>query len=162
MQFLFEGAWEVVREVDEGSWGYKEEAREIEAHYFDDDHEEGQPRARGRRRKGRSNPLEKYRHANVVDYGDEFPRLPQGMNPLNPALADPAVARRGRLRLHRGGFLQQQQQQQQLLQQLQDEHDQLWGGGGRRQRGTLSPDLPLMELFWRTLLPWNTVMGTAR
>lgn len=64
------------------------------------------------------------------------------------ALADPAVARRGRLRFNRARGAP------------------FWGGGaaavrqggqGLLDRGTLNPDLPLLELFWRSLFPWNTI-----
>lgn len=32
--------------------------------------------------------------------------------------------------------------------------------GGRQ--GNLNPDLPLLELFWRTLLPWNMIDSSRR
>lgn len=136
MQFLFDGAWAVLVEVEREPGSYKLEEEEA-ARYYEE------------------NPLEKYRGVAVADYGDEWPRLPPDLNPLEPALADPAVARRGRLRLRRGmprgmgGFQQQQQQQ-------------LWGNGDGigPAHANLNPNLPLLELFWRSLLPWNTIASS--
>ncbi len=135
MQFLFDGAWEVLGEVDQGSWGYKEEAQELVALY-----EEG-------------SPLDKYRQVDSADFRDEFARLPPELNPLDPALADPAVARRGRLRFRRGMLGGRAGVQPPAL----------WGEADhRRTRGNLDPNLPLMELFWRSLLPWNTIDPSLR
>ena len=46
--------------------GYNEEMTEQQRHHF------------------LGTPLRKYARANVLDYGDEFPRLPNDVNPLNP------------------------------------------------------------------------------
>ena len=136
MQFLFDGAWEVLVEVDQGSWGYKEEEQELSTHY------------------GEGSPLDKYRQVDSADFRAEFARLPPELNPLDPALADPAVARRGRLRLRRGmlgGRAGMQPQQQ------------MWGEADEgRTRGLLDVNLPLAELFWRSLLPWNSIDSSRR
>jgi len=140
MQFLFDGAWAVLVEVERDPGAYKLEEEEVARHYGPGE-----------------NPLDKYRGVAVADYGDEWPRLPADLNPLDPALADPAVARRGRLRLRRGGG--------RGLGGFQHPQQQLWGGGiggdgMGRAGGNLDPNLPLAELFWRSLLPWNTIRSS--
>jgi hypothetical protein len=66
--------------------GYREEAQELDTNFV------------------HGGPADKYRNASVADFVDEFQTLPGDANPLDPALADPAIARRGRLRfLQRGG-----------------------------------------------------------
>lgn len=65
------------------------------------------------------------------------------------ALADPAIARRGRLRLNR--------QQPVWGEAIPAGAEGGGGGGSGLMGGTLDPNLPLLELFWRSLLPWNTV-----
>lgn len=53
--------------------GYHEEAREQAQHFF------------------AGTPLLKYARANVLDYGDEFPRLPADVNPLHPGMSRPVL-----------------------------------------------------------------------
>ena len=99
-----------------------------------------------------------------MDFQDAFRRIPADANPLDPGLMDAALHyapnRRRFLRMNRaqggrgddGGIdldMVGRQQMQTLL------------GGGRNAMTVIDPDLPLFEVFWRSLLPWARVDGVA-
>jgi len=137
MQFLYDGAREVLCQAEQQveAWLYDLEVKELARH-------------------SGFSPLEKYCAVSVSDYGDEWPRLPPEINPLDPALADPAVARRGRLRLRRAlpaEIAAFPPPRHQLL----NDADQ--NRGRRLTQEFLDPNLPLLELFWRSFLPWNAI-----
>lgn len=149
------------------SQSYDDEERELRTSYFP------------------GSPLERYLAASPSDFVDEFESLPNDVNPLDPgphattpaadmlqypvhcanfhhacfsscgvsALMDPAIARRGRLRILQPG-VQQQFQRQRAFFMMQNARARAAAYGGAN---LLNPDLPLMELFWRTLLPWNRI-----
>mmetsp|Transcript_32837 Transcript_32837/g.72059 ORF Transcript_32837/g.72059 Transcript_32837/m.72059 type:complete len:594 (+) Transcript_32837:769-2550(+) len=103
--------------------------------------------------------LIRYMSVDPSDYEDAFTTLPADANPLDPALVAPALAldpnrRRLGRRMPRGGGGGDigNDWQQQILEQMQ-----LAGAGGEMLM--IDPDLPLAEVFWRSLMPWNHVEG---
>lgn len=68
---------------------------------------------------------------------------------------DPAIARRGRLRILQPGVQRQWQAQREFFM-MQGQRL------GEARARLLNPDLPLLELFWRTLLPWNAIDSSRR
>lgn len=118
--------------------------------------------------------IDRYRTCDPNDYSDRFQTLGD-MNFINEAFIGPAliwnpmrqgqqgrmanVNRRGgnNAAINRHHFQQHQAQQQQMLemQRLMLAQQQ------EAEMGTvvLDPDSPLMELFWRSFLPWSRVQG---
>jgi hypothetical protein len=130
-------------------------------------------------------PLRRYREAVVEDFQEEFPRLPPDANPLDPMLADPR-ALAGGLRfpgrgrggggrggmdfnewaanvlggdgvlegdLHAAGAVEMEMMREIQLQFEVAQAERR----AREDPGNLDPNLPLMQLFLQTLLPWNNV-----
>jgi len=105
--------------------------------------------------------LIRYLEFDPIDFQDSFRRIPADANPLDPGLMDAALHytpnRRRFLRVNRRqgrgegeGIdldMVRRQQPQTLL------------GTGRNGMEVLDPDLPLMELFLRSFLPWARVDG---
>ena len=109
-----------------------------------------------------SSCLIRYMEFDSTDFQNSFHRIPVEANPLDPGLMEAAFHyipnRRRFLRMNRrqGGRgdddrldleMVGRQQPQTLL------------GTGRNGMGVIDPDLPLLELFWRSLLPWVRVEG---
>ncbi len=108
--------------------------------------------------------LDRYRTLDPMDFQDSFRRIPVDANPLDPGLMDAALNytsnRRRFLRLNRrgggrgaddeGGIDLESIGRQQLLTLL---------GRGRDGMEVIDPDLPLAELFWRSMMPWARVEG---
>ena len=104
--------------------------------------------------------LIRYMRVDPADYEDAFTTLPADANPLDPALVAPALAldpnrRRLGRRMPRGGGMDGgdlNDLQQQLLQMA-------GVAGGADGMVMIDPDLPLAEVFWRSLMPWAHVEG---
>jgi len=96
-------------------------------------------------------PVHKYRQTMVTDFKDEFERLPGDANMLNPALLAPRMARVHRRQLNA------QAEEQFLLQQAMMENLDI-----NAIQGNLTPDMPLMQLFLQSLLPWNSFDPSGR
>lgn len=103
--------------------------------------------------------LIRYMRVDPADYEDAFTTLPADANPLDPALVAPALAldpnrRRLGRRMPRGamGGGDFEDLQQQLLQMA-------GVAGGADGMVMIDPDLPLVEVFWRSLMPWARVEG---
>ena len=104
--------------------------------------------------------LIRYMRVDPADYEDAFTTLPADANPLDPALVAPALAldpnrRRLGRRMPRGGAMgggDFEDLQQQLLQMA-------GVAGGADGMVMIDPDLPLAEVFWRSLMPWARVEG---
>lgn len=89
--------------------------------------------------------LSKYLNHKVADFGDSYDHLPDDVDAFDPRLLDPAagpqLARAARdHRRH-----------------LRDRDRELGQLDAARRRAFLDPRLPLLQLFWQTLLPWNVV-----
>ncbi len=111
-------------------------------------------------------PLALIRYADLKldDFQDSFPHIPV-VDALDPRLVDAAMnvrpnARRMlRLPNQRGddgdeGFNLNDFQEQRVAQQIRTMF-----GTGRDDMTVIDPDLPIAEIFWRSLLPWNRVDG---
>lgn len=104
--------------------------------------------------------LIRYARCDPADYEGRFQTLPQDANPLDPGLLAPALAvdpnrrrrflRRGDMPAARAGGMD-------------DEMPAIFQGGGLVIGGppanVIDPDDPLVEVLWRSMLPWNTVDG---
>ena len=109
----------------------------------------------------RFSALAQYMRCDPSDYEDSFQTLPADANPLDPALVAPALAldpnRRRMRRFPRGGGMANNADLQNR------EFERLFAhqaaAGGRAQM--IDPDLPLVEVFWRSLMPWNEVEGVG-
>jgi hypothetical protein len=123
--------------------------------------------------------LKQYRTANPEDYLDEFPRLPPEANPLDPRFLVPGAPiiqpMRGNDRqmlaaaggdpegnaiVQRIMELQEQGREaelNELLLGLQGFH-----GGQTPGAGALGPEMPLLQLFLQSLMPWNHFDPRAR
>ena len=97
--------------------------------------------------------IHRYQSCDPSDYSNTTSTLPAEFNPLDERLVAPALVidpnRRRLLRQH----VQQQQQMMQDPMLLQQQ----FGGDGQ-----IDPDDPMMEVFLRSLLPWNSVQGVPR
>lgn len=104
--------------------------------------------------------LIRYARCDPSDYEDRFQTLPQDANPLDPGLLAPALA----VDPNRRRFLRRADQRgAEAAAQLEDAQAFLQGGGGLVIGGpptnVIDPDDPLVEVLWRSMLPWNTVDG---
>lgn len=101
----------------------------------------------------------RYARCDPADYEDRFQTLPDEANPLDPGLLAPAMAvnpnRRRFIRRPDIPAAHHHQEDAEL--------------GGRRglliggpPTNIIDPDDPILEVFWRSLLPWNTVDGLPR
>ena len=125
--------------------------------------------------------LKKYSAANLEDYLEEFPRLPPEANPLDARFLAPGapiiqpVRRRidfaddgGRQelleRLMREVENGNEEQIQEILRGLPQEARGMLGrlGAEVNTDGVLNPEMPLLQLFLQTLLPWNRFDPRAR
>ena len=109
--------------------------------------------------RGPSPCLLRYAGIDKEDYAGRFRLLPPEANPLDPGLVGQAMmVDPNRRRLVRGGndWMQQQQLQQQQLQQQQQQQGFVLGGPPTE---LIDPDSPLMEVLWRSMLPWAHVDG---
>ena len=102
----------------------------------------------------------RYAQSDPADYEDRFRHLPQEANPLDPNLVAAAlVVDPNRRRLFRGGGVARGGEDDQLDPRdggLLVGHELLIGGPPTQ---IVDPDDPLLEVFWRSLLPWNHVDG---
>lgn len=106
--------------------------------------------------------LMRYAPMDPEDYADRIRTLPPEANPLDPNLLVPALA----MNANRRRFLQRNPRQQPRedeweVQRQEEEFAGLILIGGPPTH-VIDPDLPLMELFWRSALPWNRVEGVPR
>ena len=104
----------------------------------------------------------RYSRIDPADYETKFQLLPAEANPLDPTLVHHALVidpnRRRFLRNQRGGGGRAAADWEDLLQFGE-------GGGGNVVRGALfgpprnniDLDWPMLEIFWRSLLPWNRI-----
>mmetsp|Transcript_17637 Transcript_17637/g.27007 ORF Transcript_17637/g.27007 Transcript_17637/m.27007 type:complete len:330 (+) Transcript_17637:343-1332(+) len=95
--------------------------------------------------------LIRYIRCDPIDYADSFRTLPQDANPLDPALLAPAMA----IDPNRRRFLQRRARG--VNPQNDDNDDGLYDW--RQHYEALDPDMPMMELFWRSFMPWTRVEG---
>jgi Transcriptional repressor TCF25 len=103
----------------------------------------------------------RYARSDPEDYEDRFRHLPQEANPLDPNLVAAAlVVDPNRRRLFRGGGGVarggEDEQFDPRNRGLLVGHELLIGGPPTH---IVDPDDPLLEVFWRSLLPWNHVDG---
>jgi len=100
--------------------------------------------------------LIRYARCDPSDYEDRFQTLPQDANPLDPGLLAPALV----VDPNRRRFLRRADA---AHAQVQDEGPNIFQGGGFVIGGpptnVIDPDDPLVEVLWRSMLPWNTVAG---
>lgn len=102
--------------------------------------------------------INRYQSCDPSDYSNTTSTLPAEFNPLDERLVAPAlVIDPNRRRLLRQHVQQQQQQQQWMMQDPRMLQQQL---GDRYNH--IDPDDPMMEIFLRSLMPWNTVQGVPR
>ena len=107
--------------------------------------------------------LLRYQRMDPQDYADRFRQLPPEANPLDPGLVAPALAvdpNRRRLLRGGGGAAGRQAAQQEMLAQFQRQQQQQNGimiGGPPTHM--IDPDSPMLEVFWRSMMPWNHVDG---
>ncbi|CAM9122097.1 unnamed protein product [Choristocarpus tenellus] len=117
-----------------------------------------------------NSPLTKYLDMALSDFSESFPTLPANANALDPRLmgANFMNQRLARVRLPgmRGGRrngeeggalvnmanLMEQLRQNEVAEDVQGRA----AGRGGVGSGNLDPALPLAQLFWQTLLPWNS------
>jgi hypothetical protein len=106
--------------------------------------------------------LEKYSAFDPMDFLDSFRRIPADANPLDPGLMDAALNytpnRRRFLRINRQHGARGENDQGLDLEMLARQQRTMLGAG-RNQMQIIDPDLPLMELFWRSMMPWARVEG---
>mmetsp|Transcript_198 Transcript_198/g.297 ORF Transcript_198/g.297 Transcript_198/m.297 type:complete len:175 (+) Transcript_198:181-705(+) len=93
---------------------------------------------------GSNSSVWKYSQAAPSDFKDEFERLPGDANILDPALLAPRMARRHRQ--HLDAQMEAQAQWEAAMM-----------ASMQAQQANLSPELPLMQLFLASLMPWNSV-----
>eukprot|EP00934_Nitzschia_sp_Nitz4_P001531 Nitzschia sp. Nitz4//scaffold193_size40683//1159//5990//NITZ4_007493-RA/size40683-processed-gene-0.9-mRNA-1//1//CDS//3329540261//1531//frame0 len=98
----------------------------------------------------------RYASSKASDYEDKFETMPADANPLDPGLVAHAMVvdvNRPRFmqRVHRGGG--QQEQLQMMDNNLQAGH---FAGPPTE---IVDPDWPILEVFWRSALPWAHVEG---
>ena len=105
--------------------------------------------------------LLRYLEFDPIDFQDSFQRIPLEANPLDPGLMDAALHytpnRRRFLRMNRGqgGGLDGGMD----LEMVGRQGPQRLLGTGRDGMDLIDPDLPLLEVFLRSLLPWARVDG---
>jgi hypothetical protein len=108
--------------------------------------------------------LERYSNFDPMDFLGTFRRIPVDENPLDPRLLDAAMNytpnRRRFLRINRrrGGRDDGEGIDMELLAR---QRPRTLLGTGRDGMQVIDPDLPLLELFWRSLLPWARVDGVS-
>lgn len=118
----------------------------------------------------------RYSNGELSDYENKFQTMPAEADPLNPTLIQLATNidtnRRRRHRQQQRMMHQQQLDEEELLLQMQfgqDHHGARGlaglaaGGGGFAGPPTqrIDPDWPLVEIFWRSALPWAHVDGVV-
>ena len=103
--------------------------------------------------------LIRYARCDPADYEDRFQTLPQDANPLDPGLLAPALA----VDPNRRRFLRRANMPAARAGGVNDEIPAIFQGGGLVIGGppanVIDPDDPLVEVLWRSMLPWNTVDG---
>ena len=109
--------------------------------------------------------LRKYAAANMEDFLDEFPRLPPEANPLDPRFLIPGAPlvapaeQRQQVDLERWNRAQPgvdgEEEDALAWEQLAEAHQHPAGRRPAPQQATLGPELPLMQLFLESLMPWN-------
>jgi len=101
--------------------------------------------------------LQRYSKVDPSDYKDRFQTLPPEANPLDPELVAPAMAvhagGRGHLRRRREGEMEQEQMMRRFMEMNNQFAD--------ANLTAIDPDDPMLQVFLRSLLPWNTVQGAA-
>jgi len=104
--------------------------------------------------------LIRYLRCDPSDYEDSFRTLPADANPLDEALLGPVMAldpnRRRFLRRNRGGRNAEEEELELQRQMMMMQAGGVALGG---EMVNIDPDLPLLEVFWRSLLPWARVEG---
>lgn len=102
--------------------------------------------------------LIRYARCDPADYEDRFQTLPLDANPLDPGLLAPALA----VDPNRRRFLRRQDRPGPQAHDQADGLNIFQGGGlviGGPPINVIDPDDPLVEILWRSMLPWNTVDG---
>ena len=100
--------------------------------------------------------LIRYARCDPDDYEDRFQTLPMDANPLDPGLLGPALA----VDPNRRRFLRRADMR--AVAQDEEVPAIFRGGGlviGGPPTGVIDPDDPLVEVLWRSMLPWNRVDG---
>lgn len=125
--------------------------------------------------------LKKYAAANLEDYLEEFPRLPPEANPLDARFLAPGapVIQPVHQRIDFRDDGGRQELLERLMREVEDGNDDhvreilhalppearaMFGRFGPRpyDDGVLNPEMPLLQLFLQTLLPWNHFDPRAR
>lgn len=112
--------------------------------------------------------LDRYLKVDPMDYHDSFRRIPVDVNPLDPGVRDAALNytpnRRRFLRMNhmrqggRGGNNEGGIDLETIARRQQEMMATLLGAG-RDGMAVIDPDLPLAEVFWRSMMPWARVEG---
>ena len=101
--------------------------------------------------------LSRYIGIDPADYADKFETMPADANPLDPGLVALAVEidpnRPRRMQLDRRGFVGRDEFGLNAVPQQRIE------GLAGPPTQNIDPDLPLLEVYWRSALPWNRVDG---
>ena len=126
--------------------------------------------------------LKKYAAANLEDYLEEFPRLPPEANPLDARFLAPGapVIQPVHQRIEFGEDGGRQELFERLMREVENGNDEQareilgalplearmmlgrFGVGSNNGDGVLNPEMPLLQLFLQTLLPWNRFDPRAR
>lgn len=125
----------------------------------------------------KGSPVHKYLDLALSDFDESFALLPQDANILDPRLMGPNfMNERARVRMPAGGgrgmdweggrdVLDEVLAMAMQVIGRQDAVARMRRQGGRRggaAEGNLTPESPLAQLFWQTLLPWNIFPTPSR
>lgn len=102
--------------------------------------------------------LLKYSNCDPINFVDIFPTMPAEANPLDRGL----VAHAMRVEINRPRFMQRAAQgvgEDQIMEMVANAQQRGFAGPPTEM---IDPDLPLLEIFWRSALPWAHVEGVER
>ena len=99
--------------------------------------------------------LMRYARCDPEDYEDKFQTMPADANPLDPALVMHAL----NLDPNRRRLMQRMPRGQGGVDEIDIAAQQFGVALGGPPTGHVDPDWPLLEVFWRSALPWNHTDG---
>lgn len=103
--------------------------------------------------------LRRYESFDPIDFTNSFRQIPQDLNPLDPGLADAALNytpnRRRFLRIDR----RNNRDDDIDLERYNGRANSVMLGTSRSGMDVIDPGLPIVEVFWRSFLPWARVDG---